>query len=110
ELLNESDIFVLTSNGFDNQPMSILEAAAAGLPVVYCDPDLKEALKDSNSVLTSTSSNGLAAAFSSLIDDNINRTRMSDASRKIALEYSNSNHAQMLLDIYKKTIKMKANK
>ena len=110
KLLDDSHIFVLTSSGFDNQPMSILEAAAAGLPIVYCDPDLKEALNGSNSVLTSTSSNDLAAVFSRLIDDKLKRTRMSDASRKIALEYSDSNHAQMLLDIYKKTIKMKVNK
>jgi 1,2-diacylglycerol 3-alpha-glucosyltransferase len=110
EILNNSNIFVLTSSGFDNQPMSILEATAAGLPVVYCDPDLKEALSDSNSLLSTTRGEDLASVFSQLIDNNDKRKLMSQASRRVALEYSNNKHAKRLLDIYSKTIKMKAQK
>ena len=32
-----ADVFVLTSYRFDNQPMVLAEAMAAGLPVVLCD-------------------------------------------------------------------------
>jgi glycosyltransferase involved in cell wall biosynthesis len=52
EVLRRSDVFVLGSNGFDNQPMAVLEALAAGLPIVYCDPLLEEGLTSANALLT----------------------------------------------------------
>lgn len=34
------DALVFTSHGFDTQAIVLLEATAAGLPVIYCDPNL----------------------------------------------------------------------
>ncbi len=36
----------LASYGFDIQPMTLLEAEAAGLPVMFCDPDMKEVVPE----------------------------------------------------------------
>lgn len=43
-VIRESDLVVLTSFGFDNQPMIIVEALREGRGVVYVDPDLEEGL------------------------------------------------------------------
>lgn len=52
DLLAKSDAFILPSYGFDNQPVAILEAISSGLPIIYCDPDLREGLSSANSRLT----------------------------------------------------------
>ncbi|WP_152361485.1 glycosyltransferase [Microlunatus speluncae] len=41
-LLHDHHLLALTSYGFDNQPMSIVEAILAGRGVLYCDPRLTE--------------------------------------------------------------------
>ena len=43
---------VMTSYGFDNQSMTLLEAVAAGLPVLYCDPDMKEVMPVKGAMMT----------------------------------------------------------
>ena len=42
ERMYEADLAVVASYGFDNQPMTILEAVSMGLPTLVCDPDLLE--------------------------------------------------------------------
>lgn len=44
--MQRSHVLVSSSLDFDNQPMVILEAIAAGLPVLYADPDLAEVVPD----------------------------------------------------------------
>jgi glycosyltransferase involved in cell wall biosynthesis len=44
ELLAESHLLALTSRGFDNQPMTVVEAVMALRGVIYCDPVLSEGL------------------------------------------------------------------
>ncbi len=44
ELLAGSHLLALTSRGFDNQPMTVVEAVMALRGVVYCDPVLSEGL------------------------------------------------------------------
>jgi glycosyltransferase involved in cell wall biosynthesis len=41
-LLRDHHLLALTSYGFDNQPMSIVETVLAGRGVLYCDPRLTE--------------------------------------------------------------------
>ena len=50
EQMREQHISVLTSYGFDIQPMTLLEAEAVGLPVMICDPDMREVTADSGTV------------------------------------------------------------
>lgn len=42
EFYNHADVFALSSHGFDNQPMVIAEASAAGLPIVLSDERLAD--------------------------------------------------------------------
>lgn len=51
-IMQANDVLIYSSHDFDNQPMIMLEAAASGLPVVYCDPDLKECMPASGAKLT----------------------------------------------------------
>jgi 1,2-diacylglycerol 3-alpha-glucosyltransferase len=67
-LLQSSDVFVIASKGFDNQPMVVLEAASAGLPIVYCDDALTEGLTPANAMLADAEDPaGLADAFATLV-------------------------------------------
>lgn len=50
----EAHLLAMPSYGFDNQSMTLLEAVAAGLPVLYCDPDMKEVVPAGGAVLTKT--------------------------------------------------------
>ncbi len=40
--MTEAHLSVLASYNFDNQPMTLLEAEATGLPVFFCDPNMLE--------------------------------------------------------------------
>ena len=53
EILKEmksQHLSALASYGFDIQPMTLLEAEAAGLPVMFCDPDMKEVVPEKAAV------------------------------------------------------------
>ncbi len=52
-IMNDFDALLYTSYDFDNQPMVLIEAAVAGLPVVYCDPDMTECMPPGGGLLTS---------------------------------------------------------
>ena len=44
--MKKAQLSSVVSYGFDNQPMTILEARAMGLPTLVCDPDLLEVTGD----------------------------------------------------------------
>ena len=50
--LLSSHIDVLASYNFDNYPMTLVEAEAAGLPVLICDPDMKEIVPRGSYILS----------------------------------------------------------
>nr|WP_243861800.1 glycosyltransferase family 4 protein [Frigoribacterium endophyticum] len=65
--MRSAHALVSSSWDFDNQPMVVLEAAATGLPVVHCDPDLAEVVPDGGGFLTPTpDAAGLVAAVERL--------------------------------------------
>ena len=69
-LMQQHDLFVHTSYGFDNQPMVIMEAIAAGTPVFYCDPNLEEMMPQGVSVLSADpSSEGIAQTLTKTLSD-----------------------------------------
>ncbi|MFP7834616.1 glycosyltransferase [Marisediminicola sp. LYQ134] len=63
EAMRSSHVLVSSSYDFDNQPMVMLEAAASGLPVLFCDPDLGEVLPPGGGFLTETPDAGGIAAL-----------------------------------------------
>lgn len=56
-----ADVFVLTSYRFDNQPMVLAEATAAGLPVVLCDDLLISQVAPNHVFLAKPTAGSLAA-------------------------------------------------
>ncbi len=52
DTLKRYDAMVYTSYNFDTQGIVLLEASIAGVPVIYCDPDLAESLPEGSAVLT----------------------------------------------------------
>ncbi|MBL8159688.1 glycosyltransferase [Candidatus Saccharibacteria bacterium] len=101
-ILSQSDVFTLASYRFDNQPMVILEAIASGLPVVYCDDNLKEGLTAENSILTDTPEPAdFAEVFRTLLADRERLKQMSSASRKLSKEFDINRLAKRMVEIYK---------
>ncbi|MFC8528030.1 cytochrome P450 [Nocardia sp. NPDC057227] len=66
--MREHDVLLFPSLGFDTQGMALLEAAAVGLPVVYCDPALGESIPPGGGVLTGPEPDAIAAALRTLAD------------------------------------------
>lgn len=88
DLLKDSDVFVLSSL-YEGSPMSIIEAMAAGLPVVATNvggvPDL---VSDSNGILVEPNDDqALAHALVSLVEDGSLRRSMGKASKKNSRRY-----------------------
>jgi 1,2-diacylglycerol 3-alpha-glucosyltransferase len=99
QLMKESDVFCLASYDFDNQPMVILEALDAGLPIVYCDHKLSEGLKPQNSLLTGRLPADFATALEKLKNDQLRR-KMATASKQLAPDYDTAKVSARLLGVY----------
>jgi 1,2-diacylglycerol 3-alpha-glucosyltransferase len=100
-ILKQSDIFTLASYHFDNQPMSILEAAASSLPIVYCDEKLTEALTTDNSLLTDDIyGKDFARAFDAILSDDKRRNEMSKASLAVSKHFDRSELVKQLQRTY----------
>lgn len=69
QLMDASSLVVLTSLGFDNQPMTIAEAVSRERGVLYCDPKLTEGLSNSGHLSSTPDSAGLAQALTTLSSD-----------------------------------------
>lgn len=65
DAMRASHLLVSSSYDFDNQPMVMLEAAASGLPVLFCDPDLGEVVPPGGGFLTDTPD---AAGIAALVE------------------------------------------
>lgn len=68
-LMDTCAAVVLTSIGFDNQPMTIAEAVSRERGVLYCDPKLKEGLGSSGFLSDTPDAAGLADALVTLSSD-----------------------------------------
>lgn len=66
ELLAGSDVLALTSQGFDNQPMTIVEAVMALRGVIYCDSRLAEGLSGTG-IWTSGTTEALSETLIELV-------------------------------------------
>lgn len=66
DLMDASAAVVLTSLGFDNQPMTIAEAVSRQRGVLYCDPKLQEGLGEAGYLSATPDAAGLADALVAL--------------------------------------------
>ena len=98
-----SHLDVLNSCNFDTFGMTLVEAESAGTPALYVDPDLKEVVPASGSVLTkSSSAQDVADAINSLIQNPAKITEMSAA----MLAYRNEVKVSKIVDKLEKYIKI----
>lgn len=101
QLLAKSDVFTLASYGFDNQPMVILEAAAVGLPILYCDPKLTEGVESTNAIMAKNPEvDGFISAIELIVAEPKKLIEMGEASKKIAQDYSAKRQAERLIALY----------
>ena len=104
ELLNQSHIAALPSSYREGVPKGLLEAAAAGLPLVATDvPGCREVVRpDVNGFLVPPRDpEGLARVLNILLQDREMRRRMGRASREIAVnEFSEEQVVESTLSLY----------
>jgi len=102
-----NEVFITASKS-ENMPLSVLEVMAAGLPVVSVrEKGLAEIIKENiNGFFAKTDDPGdIAQKISAILDDSALGQKFSQASRALALEYSEEKIIRRLEDIYKKLIK-----
>ncbi len=90
EILTKSHIFVLPTTYGEGVSMSLIEAAAAGRPIVASDvPGCREVVDDGRNgfLVPPKDPNALADAIERLLLDPNLRARMGQAGREIALEH-----------------------
>jgi len=100
----DSDVFVLGSYHFDTQGMVLAEAAAAGVPVLYCDERLHVGVGPDNALLVGPDETDLAAGMAQLADDPGRRARMSAASRRRGTELSGEAMAGAYVAVYRQAM------
>lgn len=99
--MRSAHVLVSSSLDFDNQPMVLLEAIAAGLPIVVTDPDLAETLPPGGGIVTSTpDAAGLAEALTALRDDSALVERLSRAAIAHREHVAQATHRDALLSVY----------
>lgn len=99
--MRDAHVLVSSSFDFDNQPMVLLEAIAAGLPIVVTDPDLAEALPPGGGIVTpSPDAAGLATALTQLRDDPAQLTRLSTAAIAHRDQVAQTTHRAALIEVY----------
>ena len=99
----EHHIIVNTSYDFENQPMTLIEAIATGLPALYCDADLGEMLPATGSIFaTSPDPAGIAAAVTALRTHPERITTMSQAMYNYRDQVRQSRSIDALVDTYRR--------
>lgn len=99
----ESHLSVLASYNFDNQPMTLLEAEATGLPVFFCDPNMVEVVPEGSFVLAdSPEPEAMALALEKISAKDI--TRMSTVMLKNKMKAIQVKQMESLLEAYKMAI------
>ena len=104
-LLKQADVFSLASYHFDNQPMTFLEAASSGLPIVYCDERMTEGLTPHNAILTSgIEGQDFATVFNELFADPERLKALGRGSRQVARQFDASMLARKVVAVYQELI------
>ncbi|RRD36647.1 glycosyltransferase [Leucobacter sp. OH2974_COT-288] len=93
---------VLSSAGFDNQPVVIVEAVNSGRPVLLCDRNLTEGLQGGSGIYTAdTSPAAFAELLQHLVADPAQLVTASQATLKDRAEFSPTTHVKRLLTAYR---------
>ncbi|MDR1710551.1 MAG: glycosyltransferase family 4 protein [Propionibacteriaceae bacterium] len=100
----DADVFILASYHYDVQPMVLLEAAAAGVPILYCDERLTTGVTPQNALMTDPSIESLAAGMAVLAADAVRREEMGAAGRELAQSLTAAKMAELYVSVYRDAI------
>jgi len=99
-LLESSDIFMLSSL-WEGLPLSVLEAMAAGLPIISTDVGgVKDIVKDNGILVEKSNAEKLCEAITKLVDDSTLREEMGNNSLEYAKLYDSSVMAKKHAELY----------
>lgn len=100
-ILKQADVFSLASYHFDNQPMTFLEAASSGLPIVYCDEQMTEGLTKKNAILTDgIEGEDFAKVFNELFADPERLAALSKGALSVAKQFDSVTMAKKMVALY----------
>lgn len=105
-MLKNEHLSIINSYGFDTQGLTILEAGAVGLPVIYCDPDMNQVVLPGAGLLAADSS---PTAMANLILSIIKQPELIENMSHSALSHQHqalqSTQIQQLLKVYRRAVK-----
>lgn len=102
KVLLRADVLVLASHNFDTQGMVMLEAAAAGVPVIYCDPSLSMCVAPGGSILSGPKSDNIRQVLQQMVAGKYDLEKMSKKSLAFAEKHTYENFALKIDALYKK--------
>ena len=104
--ISKAHLDVLVSYNFDTFGMTLIEAEAAGVPVFFCDPDMKEVVPRGSYILSSNETPvAMAESLNYLITHPENICKMSKVMLGHREEVKISNRIQILLGIFNDIMK-----
>ena len=106
--MKKADLDVLVSYGFDTFGMTLIEAEAVGMPVLFCDPDMREVVPKGGYVCSADeSSEAMAEVLNDLILHPEKIRKMSEAMMAHRDEVRQSVRVKKILEIYEKVRRKK---
>jgi glycosyltransferase involved in cell wall biosynthesis len=100
KLIDESSAVVVSSLGFDNQPMTIAESVSRQRGVLYCDPKLSEGLVNSGFLSTTPDADGFAAAIIALVTDPAVLPKLSKGATIDRAAFAPATYVKRVVEIY----------
>jgi glycosyltransferase involved in cell wall biosynthesis len=100
DLVDASSIVASTSHGFDNQPMTIAEAATRYRGVLYCDPRLSEGLSRSGRLSPAPDAHSIAATMASLMTAPDELLALSSGALADSTTFSSAGYADHIVRVY----------
>ncbi|HEV7950449.1 MAG TPA: glycosyltransferase family 4 protein [Glaciihabitans sp.] len=100
DLIDASSAVVLTSIGFDNQPMTIAEAVSRFRGVIYCDPKLSEGLQNAGELTRAADATGLASTIVSLVNAPERLIAMSEGAKHDSAVFSGETYVKRMDEVY----------
>jgi len=98
-LMLKQHLSVTVSDGFDTQGLTLLEAEATGLPVFFCDPDMKESVPKGGYVMSRSGSVAdMAKALDALCR---NSEKISEMSRVMLSKRAEVLQSTQIVGLYK---------
>ncbi|MDM4761944.1 glycosyltransferase [Galbitalea sp. SE-J8] len=100
ELIDRGALVVLTSVGFDNQPMTIAEAVSRHRGVLYCDERLAEGLAHGGVLAAGAGAAALGEAIVGLVGDPARLRAIGEAAAADAAEFSGARFVERITAVY----------